>query len=143
MKPDFCKQCGEFLGYKSGALYCSGACKAKAYRARVKAEKSKPDTFGPVLTDDRTPVEKAIETKRNEQRFKTCPQCWNDFPVNGLQKGRRFCSDACRQAHYRARHKLFAKYNESENTPAPVEIIPVIENVSKIVNEAWSEALDE
>jgi len=143
MKPDYCNQCGTFLGYKTGALYCSGACKAKAYRARVKAEKSAPDSFGNVSIDDRSPVEKAIDTKRNEQRFKQCPHCRNEFPVNGLQKGRRYCSDACKQAAYREREAYRALWRDENKQQAPIESITVADNVSEIVKQAWSDALDD
>ena len=142
MKPDLCQHCGEYLGYKTGEKYCSNACKQKAYRARLKAEKAKPLTFGETPKDDRTPTEKAIDTKRNEQRWKTCPQCWEEFPVNGLQKGRRYCSDSCKQAHYRARNAWKAE-RQSTNPGAPTEIIPVTDNISKIVTEAWSDLVDD
>jgi hypothetical protein len=126
------------------AKFCSPAHKQAAYRARIKAEQEKPDTFGsPAPIDDRTPVEKAIETKKNEQRFKTCPHCWNAFPVNGLQKARRYCSDACKQAAYRERHGLLRTTYHSFDTQAPTENIPVIDNLYKIVTEAWSDALDD
>jgi hypothetical protein len=139
-----CEHCNQtFESNRSNARFCCNAHKQAAYRSRVKAESERPDTFGNRIADTRTPVEKAVDTKRNEQRLKTCPHCWNSFPVNGLQKGRRYCSDACKQAAYRERNKRQSWHRESETKHTPMETIRASDNIAEIVKDAWSELVED
>jgi hypothetical protein len=142
----YCKHCKKPLehGGWGKSEYCNASCKQASYRARIKAEAEKPDTFGSdAPIDDRTPTEKAIETKRNEQRWKVCSQCREQFPVDGTQKARRYCSDACKQSAYRSRQEWRKIWSGKKDVQAPTEKITVIDNVSKIVTEAWSDAIED
>jgi hypothetical protein len=137
-----CQHCGnEFESEKAEAKFCSHAHRQAAYRVRVKAEHDTPDTFAkPAPIDTRTPAEKAIYTKHDQSTGKRCLNCFEYFQVNGLQHRRKFCSDACKQAHYRLNHP--EKY-APKRTTTPLESIEIKihENLTEIVKEAWLSAV--
>jgi len=56
---------------------------------------------------------------RNDDRMITCPICGHGFHPSGR---RRFCSDACRQAAWRARHPIASALPLASRTPRPVTV---------------------
>lgn len=94
--------------------------------------------------DDRTPVEKAVDTKRDQLNTKQCKNCYNWFPVNGLQKRKKFCNDACKMAYHR-RYDFDGTYTPKpvKRKPTTATVVPVVDNVQAIVNDAWSEQLED
>lgn len=100
-----CEWCGNrFLNASNSTVikYCSSACKQAAYRD---SKRKKPRGYQP----DTSPVEKAIETKTEQDRLFTCQQCGMGFEVNGLQHGSKYCSRACQQKAYRQRRQWRAE----------------------------------
>jgi hypothetical protein len=112
--------------------YCSAACKQAEFRARRPAPASNDSQYA-------TPIEKAIATKRNQLRSKTCPQCGMYFDVNGFQHQKRYCSAACKVAYHRAYKRLIEEYGLKFPDPRPTT--PQKTDSQKIY-EAWRGALE-
>lgn len=93
---NYCGVCQKFMGLKYKAtvdhfdssfyhfrrVYCSNACKQRAYRDRLKQGKNHRRTFIP-------------------DRVIQCPGCGQLVVVS---KRQRYCSNACKQRAYRVRH---------------------------------------
>jgi len=90
--------------------------------------------------DDRTPVEKAVDTKRDQLQMKHCKNCYEPFDVNGLQKRKKFCCNACKMAYHR-RYDFDGTYTPKpvKRKPTTATVVPMVDNVQAIVNDAWSE----
>lgn len=86
-----CGHCGAVI--EGRGRYCGPACKQAAYRARHGA--------GAVSPSER--AVKAAVTRAAKVITKTCPICGAAFGVNGNAAAAVYCSDACKQAAYRAR----------------------------------------
>lgn len=88
-----CGHCGK--EFEGRGTYCSVACKQAAYRARHGA--------GTVTPSER--AAKAAITRGTKAVALKCAHCGNQFAANGNQaaQGVKYCSDACKQAAYRAR----------------------------------------
>lgn len=129
-----CENCGdEFKQNARGTkLYCSSACKQAHFRAKRGAPASEGSQHA-------TPIEKAIATKREQLRSKTCPQCGMYFDVNGFQHQKRYCSAACKMARHRAHKRFMDEYVEKYEAPAPPA--PKKTDSQKIF-EAWRGALE-
>ena len=56
---------------------------------------------------------------RNDDRTIACPICGHGFRPSGR---RRFCSDACRQAAWRARQPIASALPLAPRTPRPVTV---------------------
>jgi len=93
-----CPICGKRLfsaqhGYRDvrvDKVYCSSACKQKAYRQRCG-------------TDPVTARQRAVETKQGEEIIKSCAWCGEHFVATVAAAKQKYCSAACKQAAYRAR----------------------------------------
>lgn len=91
-----CPICGEPLfdgpwrDVRIDKVYCSPACKQKAYRQRQGA-------------DPGTARQRAADTKAGETCMITCEWCRESHEVPLSAAKRRYCSNACKQAAYRAR----------------------------------------
>jgi len=89
--------------------------------------------------------EKALETKRSKEHSKTCPMCKMYFNINNAQNRRKFCSSKCKMAYHR-KYDFEGRYKAKKApivNPAPIEQIPVKDNLTAIMNEAWSHLVDE
>ena len=88
----FCGHCGAEIGR---GRYCNSACRQAAYRARHGA--------GTVTPSER--AKRAAVTRGARVVELTCGHCGGAFTANGNQaaQGVIYCSDACKQAAYRAR----------------------------------------
>lgn len=97
-KHSWCPTCGKIFDQnaKRTRVYCSTACKQKAFRA-----------------SKTTPLEAAIrKVEGNKKRVSTkletrtefaCAHCGKKWFKNGLEANRIYCDNACKQAAYRAK----------------------------------------
>ncbi len=76
--------------------YCSNKCRQADYRSYKRH-------YEPANT---------VETKRQQLKQRTCPECEHGFFVSGLQGARKYCSDACKQKAYRKRKEWRQKWAE-------------------------------
>jgi endogenous inhibitor of DNA gyrase (YacG/DUF329 family) len=135
MTLETCPNCGERFERDNTycKVYCSSRCRTAHWKAQKKAE---------ISPDLRSPVQKALETKRaNREAKKHCANCGELFAYDATQHRRRFCSDACKQAHYRQRQA----WNREMRKPlrmAPVETLIDQSSDQDIVNRALSAMLD-
>jgi endogenous inhibitor of DNA gyrase (YacG/DUF329 family) len=114
-------------------VFCSSRCRTAHWKAQKKAE------FGP---DSRTPVQKALETKRaNREAKKHCANCGELFAYDATQHRKRFCSDACKQAHYRQR-QAWNRPMRSAPWITPVETLIKESSDQDAVNRAFGHMLD-
>jgi hypothetical protein len=82
-RPRHCKWCGEpFKGMKS-ARYCSTSCRQKAYRHRLKKQRS------PAPPPELTPM--------------VCVHCSESFWSQNQRRQQRYCSPSCKSLAYRVR----------------------------------------
>ena len=97
-----CQACGTTFGAKrSTTKYCSDACRMKAYRARRAAKR----TASPQATGN--------QTKRQQIITITCRQCGATATLNGTQRTRKYCNNACKQAFYRLTNFGPTQYQKS------------------------------
>lgn len=100
MKFRFCPVCGSRYEYhRKTSQFCSAKCRAIAYRD----DHPKPLRRSKVNENRR-------RTKLQNVDLKTCARCTTTFFVSGLNKCRKYCSNACKQAAYRDRKE--AKHQE-------------------------------
>lgn len=92
-----CLQCGGQVK-KERALYCSDACKMKAYRRRL-------DPLAGSSISNKQRIRQSVVTKSSQVVDYVCPVCGGDYKRSGLEALREYCSDACKQKAYRARKK--------------------------------------
>lgn len=92
-----CLQCGGQVK-KERALYCSDACKMKAYRRRLD-----PLAGSSISTKER--IRQSVRTKSSMTVEMACAQCGQVVIINGLEALRDYCSNACKQKAYRSRQK--------------------------------------
>ena len=110
-----CSTCDKLFAKKeTKQLYCSPACKQKAYRL---SHGQRSDSWN-VL---RERARKGAETKAGMSVLKVCECCGAEFYATGNNYGLvMYCSPACKQKAYRAR-KLASipnpidDYQESDN----------------------------
>lgn len=96
----FCPVCGKSW-FKSSEhdrrVYCSSACKQRAYRQRK-------DPMTGSLTNLRKRGAAAAATKHGMAKRVTCECCGEEFWASGNNYGMTFyCSKACKQKAYRQR----------------------------------------
>jgi ferredoxin len=92
-----CEICGQ--GYKPGrgdSMYCSDACKQKAYRRRVDPE------VGSIHREKQRQTNIAI-TKQMTTKELDCAVCGRHLHVSINHTNLAYCSNACKQKAYRAR----------------------------------------
>lgn len=92
-----CLHCGGQVK-KDRALYCSDACKMKAYRRRL-------DPLAGSSISNKQRIRQSVTTKASQVVGYVCPVCGGDYKRSGLESLREYCSDACKQKAYRARKK--------------------------------------
>ena len=100
---DMFRTCGECKRIFSGqrtAKYCCDACRQTAYRKR-----KNPMSGSRVNLKER--ALQAADTKRNTFVKCVCQYCGKERAFDaGAAAGRKYCSDACKQAAYRKRNRV-------------------------------------
>lgn len=92
-----CMWCGKsFHVVRAGSMYCSKACKQKAYRRRVDPE------VGSIQREKQRQENIAI-TKQITTKVLNCECCGRMLEVGINHTNLMYCSDACKQKAYRQR----------------------------------------
>ncbi|MEU8347682.1 hypothetical protein AB0C74_38795 [Spirillospora sp. NPDC048832] len=96
-----CRVCREPLPADASRRrrYCSGACAARAYRAR----KRQAATFAMAIASGRALKGRASPQELALVQAHQCAQC-GDTLWPGLRSDAQYCSPACRQRAWRDRH---------------------------------------
>jgi hypothetical protein len=94
-----CRHCGrQYRARTSKARYCSDKCKQAEYRERnnLKSQRSQAEITAAQLA-----------TKYSQEHERTCQwaECGKTYYVDGTATATRYCSNAHKQAAYRARKK--------------------------------------
>lgn len=111
-----CAVCGAAMLGNNKRRFCSDACRQKWYRQGKAEEEGR--TYG----DTHARAKKTARTKATQRHEDTCKQCGRAIVFDGNATRRRYCSDRCRQAAYRARHEAKRKKSmEAANQPLPIE----------------------
>lgn len=96
-----CDQCGKGSYSQAGfQRFCSAACRQRDYRIRTGAQPR------PTSRKQRVAMAvAALTNKHSQDHVIVCLQCGTKRDINGAQLKRRYCSNACKQAAYRARKR--------------------------------------
>lgn len=93
----FCEMCGKsYAPGRADSMFCSDACKQKAYRRRVDPE------VGSIHREKQRQTNIAI-TKQMTTKELDCAVCGRHLHVSISHTNLAYCSNACKQKAYRAR----------------------------------------
>ena len=103
-----CAVCGDkFAARTRKARFCSARCRQADYRRRKQEARIKAAIAGEP-SNGRTQSEitaAQLQTKRATFEDRVCERCGERFSADGTQGAKVYCSNACKQAAYRARKK--------------------------------------
>lgn len=88
-----------FAARRADAKYCSDACRQVAHRRRHRPTRGQR-------------ARQTYDTKKAQTYKRTCDHCGRTFYPDGTQGAMIYCSNACKQAAYRARKKAKAAASE-------------------------------
>lgn len=104
-----CHRCGVlFAAWRVDAKYCGSACRQAAHRdrrrrARIAQAIEHPTPLAEHKARRQEITDRRLATKRAQVIEYSCRHCGRQFQTDGTGTGRLYCSNACRQAAYRAR----------------------------------------